>query len=134
MSESVADRQPAKRYYWLRLRDDFFTSLRIKKLRLLPRGDSYLIIYFKMQLKAIHAGGVLNYPGAEEAFCENLALDIDEAPADVQETLSFLQKCELALPLQDGGIFLPYAVANTGSESTGAERTRECRKKAKTAM
>ena len=34
-----------KRYYWLKLFDDFFDSLRMKTLRRLPRGDTYLIIY-----------------------------------------------------------------------------------------
>ena len=42
-----------KRYYWLKLKDDLFTSIRIKKLRRMAGGDTYLIIYLKLQLKAI---------------------------------------------------------------------------------
>ena len=42
----------AKRYYWLKFRDDFFDSKRIKKLRKMAGGDTYVIIYLKMQLKA----------------------------------------------------------------------------------
>ena len=42
-----------KRYYWLKLYDDFFSSLRIKKLRKLAGGDTYLAIYLKMQLLAM---------------------------------------------------------------------------------
>ena len=34
----------AKRYYWLRFRDDFFDSKRIKKLRRMAGGDTYVII------------------------------------------------------------------------------------------
>ena len=41
------------RYYWLKLKDDFFTSKRIKKLRNLAGGDTLTIIYLKMQLKSI---------------------------------------------------------------------------------
>ena len=37
-----------KRYYWLKLKDDFFTSKRIKKLRAMAGGDTYLIIYLKL--------------------------------------------------------------------------------------
>ena len=44
-----------KRYYWLKLRDDFFTSKRIKKLRKIEHGDTYIIIYLKMQLKAMYS-------------------------------------------------------------------------------
>ena len=40
-----------KRYYWLKFRDDFFDSKRIKKLRKMAGGDTYTIIYLKMMLK-----------------------------------------------------------------------------------
>ena len=33
-----------KRYYWLKLQDDFFKSKRIKKLRKIAGGDTYTII------------------------------------------------------------------------------------------
>ena len=42
-----------KRYFWLKLFEDFFSSKRIKKLRSLAGGDTYTIIYLKMQLKAL---------------------------------------------------------------------------------
>ena len=37
-----------KRYYWLKFREDFFESKRIKRLRRMAGGDTYLIIYLKM--------------------------------------------------------------------------------------
>ena len=37
----------AKRYYWLKLQQDFFSSKRIKKMRRLPGGDTLSIIYLK---------------------------------------------------------------------------------------
>ena len=46
-----------KRYYWLRFKDDFFDSKRIKKLRKMAGGDTYVIIYLKMQLKALRTDG-----------------------------------------------------------------------------
>ena len=33
-----------KRYYWLKLRNDFFDSVRMKKLRSVAGGDTYTII------------------------------------------------------------------------------------------
>ena len=42
-----------KRYYWLKLMDDFFDSKRIKKLRKMAGGDTYTIIYLKMQLLSL---------------------------------------------------------------------------------
>ena len=46
-----------KRYFWFKLFDDFFQSKRIKKLRNLAGGDTYTIIYLKMQLKALKTDG-----------------------------------------------------------------------------
>ena len=51
------------RYYWLKLQEDFFDSKRIKKLRRIAGGDTYTIIYLKMQLKALKTNGVLEYTG-----------------------------------------------------------------------
>ena len=65
--EIVAD---AKRYYWLRLYDDFFGSKRIKKLRKMAGGDTYTIIYLKMQLVAMKTDGVLSWTGLEDSFAE----------------------------------------------------------------
>ena len=67
-----------KRYFWLKLFDDFFTSKRIKKLRNLAGGDTYTIIYLKMQLKALKDEGYLYFDGVMDDFAEELALDIDE--------------------------------------------------------
>ena len=47
------------RYFWLRLKEDFFSSKRIKKLKSYEKGDTYIIIYLKMQLSCIRKDGVL---------------------------------------------------------------------------
>ena len=121
----------AKRYYWLRLYDDFFGSKRIKKLRKMAGGDTYTIIYLKMQLVAMKTDGVLSWTGLEDSFAEELALDLDEEPDDVRVTLSYLLHCGLAETSDDINFFFPYAVANTGSENASAQRVREHRKKQK---
>ena len=57
-----------KRYYWLRLHHDFFDSKRIKKLRRMAGGDTYTIIYLKMQLLAMKTDGTLTWTGLEDDF------------------------------------------------------------------
>lgn len=117
----------SKRYYWLRLKDDFFSSKRIKKLRKLAGGDTFTIIYLKMQLLAIHTDGVIKYTGLEEEFADELALDIDEEPENVKITLSYLLNTGLAETSDNVSYFFPYAVENTGSETASTIRSRECR-------
>lgn len=117
-----------KRYYWLKLHDDFFNSKRIKKLRRLSGGDTFLIIYLKMQLLAIHDDGFIKYSGIEGSFAEELALDLDEDADNVAITLSFLQSVGLLEISDNIEYFLPYAVENTGSETASAQRVRDFRK------
>lgn len=114
-----------KRYYWLKLKDDFFTSKRIKKLRAMAGGDTYLIIYLKMQLLALKSEGVLQWTGLEEKFTDELALDLDEKPDDVAVTLMYLLKTGLAETSDNINFFFPYVVENTGSEGASAQRWRD---------
>lgn len=124
-----------KRYFWLRLYDDFFTSKRIKKLRKIAGGDTYLIIYLKMQLMAMKHGGTLKWSGLEEKFADELALDLDEDPANVAVTLQYLLSCGLAEASDDlTEVFLPYAVKNVGSEGAAAQRMREHRARKNNAL
>lgn len=114
-----------KRYYWLKFKDDFFDSKRIKKLRKLAGGDTYIIIYLKMQLKALRTDGILEFTGVEENFADELALDIDESPEDVRIVLTYLLNYGLCECSDNVHYFLPYVVENTGSETAGTQRWRD---------
>ncbi len=116
-----------KRYFWLKLKDDIFSSRRIKKLRSMENGDTLFVIYLKLQLIAMKCEGLLTYTGLEESFEEELALDLDEDVELVKSTLDFLLKYELAERISDTEILLPWALANTGSEGASAERMRNKR-------
>ena len=118
----------AKKYYWLKLRDEFFGSLRMKKLRRIAGGDTYVIIYLKMQLMAIKNDGIIDFEGVEETFAEELASILYEEPENVEVTIAFLKSHGLIEEYENGSFFLPEAVENVGSESESAKRMRKMRK------
>ena len=120
-----------KRYYWLKLKDDFFRQLPMKKLRRIAGGDTYTIIYLKMMLVTTKTDGVLGYDCSEEEFIENLALDIDEDEQNVKVTVQFLIANGLLVPMENGDMLLPEAKAAVGSESASTIRSRECRARQK---
>lgn len=120
--------QENKRYYWLKFKEDFFTSKRIKKLRKI--GADYVIIYLKMQLKALKNDGYLPITGIEDSVADEIALDIDEDSDKVQITLSYLQACGL-IETENDMLFLPYVQENTGSETANAQRVRDYRNRQK---
>lgn len=124
-----------KRYFWLRLYDDFFTSKRIKKLRKIAGGDTYVIIYLKMQLVAMKHDGTLKWSGLEENIADELALELDEDAANVEVTLQYLISCGLAEASDDlTEVFLPFSVKNVGSEGAAAQRMREYRARKNSAL
>ena len=118
-----------RRYFWLKLKEDFFESKRIKKLRKLAGGDTLTIIYLKMQLKSIKTDGILTYTGLERSFAEELALDLDEEPDNVALLLNYLASVGLIETSDDVNFLLPFVVENTGSEGSSAERVRNFRER-----
>lgn len=120
-----------KRYYWLRFKEDFFDSKRIKKLRRMAGGDTYVIIYLKMQLKALKTDGVLEFTGVEDEFADELALDLDEDSLSVKFVLTFLLTYGLCECSDNVHYFLPYVAENTGSETASTQRVRDYRERQK---
>ena len=66
-----------KRYYWIKLKEEFFTDKRIERLRRRSGGDTYTIIYLKLLLLSLKDEGKLYYDGVESDFIKELALTID---------------------------------------------------------
>lgn len=116
-----------KKYYWMRLKPTFFTSKEIKKLRKIAGGDTYIIIYLKMQLLSLETGGKLYYDGIEDNFADEIALELDEDADNVRMTLAYLEKCGLIEQRTDDEYYLPEVSENTGSETAAAGRMRKSR-------
>ncbi len=124
-----------KKYYWLKLHEDFFTSKRIKRLRQIAGGDCFTIIYFKMLLKALKTEGYLYFDGVMNDFAEELALDIDESADNVRLTMDYLIKVGLLEMSEDQSEgYLTYLKNCIGSETASTIRSRESRAKKKEAL
>lgn len=118
-----------KRYYWIQLREGFFTQKEIKKLRKIAGGDTYTVIYLKMLLAAVKQGNKLFFEGVEDTFPEELALELDEDPENVKVTLSFLERQGLIKVMGEDEFLLLQCEEMVGSESESAARVRRYREK-----
>lgn len=116
-----------KKYYWLKLKNDFFNNRQIKKLRRIAGGDTYTIIYLKLQLLSIDNGGIIEYKGTEKDIFEQLELEIDEDIDNIKITMNFLMANDL-LECVDNDVFLNEVPNLIGSECKSAERVRKYRK------
>lgn len=120
-----------KKYYWLKLKDDFFRDPKIKKLRKIAGGDTYTIILQKIMLLSIREGGVIKFQGIEKSLQEELALILDEDVTNVDIALSFMNSSGLIEPLSNKEYLLPSVPTLIGAESSSAERVRRFREKQK---
>lgn len=120
-----------KRYFWLKLKEDFFNQKEIKLLRKIAGGDTYTIIYLKLLLLSLKNDGKIYFDGLTDEFTEELALEIDESLENVQVTMQFLQsKGLIAFDSDNHDEFeLTNIASMIGSETDDARRKRKERQR-----
>ena len=117
-----------RRYYWLKLKEDFFTDKRIKRLRKISGGDTYTIIYLKLLLLSLKDSGKLYYDGVETDFIKEIALTIDETEDDVMVTVNYLVAQGLMeIITENDEYFLTEIPSLIGSETASTRRSRKSR-------
>ncbi|HFU6911635.1 TPA: phage replisome organizer N-terminal domain-containing protein [Streptococcus agalactiae] len=117
-----------RRYYWLKLKEDFFTDKRIKRLRKISGGDTYTIIYLKLLLLSLKDSGKLYYDGVETDFIKELALTIDETEDDVMVTVNYIVAQGLMeIITENDEYFLTEIPSLIGSETASTRRSRKSR-------
>lgn len=118
-----------KRYWWLKLKEDFFRQKLMKKMRRMDNGADMTIIYLKMQLESLRNGGVICFDKTEDTFENEMAYTLDEDVKDVKATIDFLIKYGLMVELSDTENALIEVEKNIGSEASSAARVRKFREK-----
>lgn len=116
-----------KKYFWFKMKEDFFRDKAIKKLRKQAGGDTLTIIYLKMLLLSLREDGRLFYEGVEDTFAEEIALDIDEESDNVKMALMWLLKIGLIEEISESEIFLNRLPESVGKETRQAEIMRKKR-------
>ncbi|MBU7568545.1 phage replisome organizer N-terminal domain-containing protein [Weissella hellenica] len=118
-----------KRYFWLKLPEEFFNRKEIKALRRIAGGDTYTVIYLKMLLKSLQSDGKLYFEGVANNFIEEIALDIDEDIENVQVTVNYLHNKGLLVDSGSDEVELVSMKSMVGSESSSTERKRRQRER-----
>lgn len=118
-----------KRYFWLKLKDDFFSQKEIKMLRRISGGDTFTVIYLKILLLSIRNDGKVYFDGIASNMVEEIALEIDEDVENVQITFNYLQQKGLLVFNSDDEVELSNIHSMIGSETAAASRMRKSRSK-----
>lgn len=124
----------AKRYYWLKLKEDFFDEDTIEWIEEQENGKEYCLFYLKMCLKSIKTEGLLIrkvgnilVPYDAKHLAKITNTDIDT----VKIAMNLFQKIGLIQVLESGEIYIPGMEDMIGSETEKAKLMRNKRAKDK---
>lgn len=118
-----------KIYFWLKLDENFFKNIVIKKARKSPGGDTMVIIYQRLMLQSLSTEGILYYEGALENLSEELSLSLDEEIEKIQMTLAFFSKFGLIQIDENDNADMLQVHALVDQETDWARYKRKSREK-----
>lgn len=116
-----------KRFYWLKLKEDFFGETYIKALRRLPQGDSLAIVYLKMQLNSLKTEGIIKYQRLLPDSIAELAMALDEDENVVRLAVEALIRFGVVERWDDETLYMSAMQQLIGSETDSAARVRKHR-------
>ncbi|WP_286909146.1 phage replisome organizer N-terminal domain-containing protein [Clostridium sp. UBA1652] len=113
-----------RKYYYLKLKDNFFDSEEIKILESLPNGIYYSNLLIKLYLKSLKYDGALRFndfiPYDENMIATITNLNIDT----VKSGLNILNSMKLIERLDDGTMYMMNIQSFIGKSSSEADRKR----------
>lgn len=114
----------AQKYYWLKLKRDFFKRHDIRIIEEMPNGKDYVLFYLKLLLESIDHEGSLRFsdtiPYNEQmlSVVTNTNIDIVRAAMKLFIDLNMMSICD------DQTIYMNEVEKLIGSESKWAEKKR----------
>lgn len=119
-----------KRYYWLKLKNDFFEGDEINWLEEQENGAVYILFYLKLCLRSLRSDGVLmrRVGKIEIPYDTKKLAEITGTPLPAVETaMALLTSAGLVEVQENGALFMPQMEDMTGSETERAAIMRKYR-------
>lgn len=118
-----------KKYYWLRLKKDFFKRHDIRIVESMPNGKDYILFYLKVICESANHGGNLRFsetiPYSEEMLATITNTNVDV----VRNAIKIFQELNMIEVLDNGTYFMHEVQNMVGYETEWAIKKREYRKK-----
>lgn len=119
----------SKKYYWLKLKDNFFENEDIKLVEVMPNGKDYILFYLKLLVKSIKTEGKLLYKDTIPYTPDMLATITNTNVDIVRRAVEIFIQLGMMSKLDDGALFLDEVHSMIGSETDIAQRVRKYRAK-----
>lgn len=113
-----------KRYYWLKLKKDFFKRHDIKIIESMPNGKDYVLFYLKLLVESVDHNGNLRFNDTIP-YDENMLSVITNTNIDiVKSAMKLFTELKMVEILEDSTIFMREVEKMLGSETYWAEQKR----------
>lgn len=113
-----------QKYYWLKLKRDFFRRNEIEVVKAMPSGTDYVLFYLELLLLSLENNGELRItetiPYSDSMLASVTHTDIEI----VRGAVNTFTKLGMMEMLDDGTLFMKEVESMTGSETVWAERKR----------
>lgn len=120
-----------KKYYWLKLKKDFFKRHDIQIIENMPNGKDYVLFYLKLLVESVDHNGGLRFnetiPYNEQMLATITNTNIDT----VSKAMELFRSLGMVEILDDQTIYMNEVSKMLGAETYWAEKKREQRQKAK---
>lgn len=121
------------RYYWLKLKRDFFKRHDVRIVEAMPNGKDYLIFYLKLLCESIDHEGFLRF-SETIPYNENMLAAITNTNIDIVRTaIEIFSELDLLEIMDDGTYYMNKVNSMIGSaaDNDNANRQRRYREKQK---
>lgn len=121
--------QKEQKYYWLRLKRDFFKRHDIQIIEQMPNGKDYLLFYLKLLCESVDHEGNLRF-SEEIPYNEQMLATITNTNVDiVRSAIKMFTSLHMMDILDDGTYHMKEVQKLIGSETYWAQKKREAREK-----
>ena len=123
----------SKKYYWLKLKRDFFKRHDIRIIEEMPNGKDYILFYLKLLLESIDHDGTLRFSDAIPYNEQMLSVVTNTNVDIVRSAMKIFTELNMMEVLDDGTFFKSEVNKMIGSaaDNDNANRVRRCREKKK---
>ncbi len=125
MAENIED----KRYYWLKLKNDFFERPEIRYVEVMQDGKEYILFYLKLLCKSVEYKGLLKLNDNIPYNLDMLSIVTNTDRGTIEKAIEVFTNLKMMELMDDGTYFMLESEKMMGSETYWAERKRQQRAK-----
>lgn len=116
-----------KKYYWLKLKRDFFKRHDIRIIESMPNGKDYILFYLKLLCESVDHEGSLRF-SEQIPYNEDMLSTITDTNIDiVRNAVKIFTQLGMMEILDDGTVYMSEVQKMIGSETYWAEQKRKQR-------